>query len=382
VNADALAEKVWGRHFVSPENVAQRVMLLRQSLGDDANKRRYIETVRNRGYRLVPIVETVLAQTPGIKQQPRRLVPAAVLLLAVGIIAAGGYWLAGTVEQASPLRSTVAVLPFENLSLDPSDAYFAVAMHAEVINQLVKVGSLNVIRAPSVAGYAGTSKPIAEIARELNVTAVLEGTVAYADRRIALNVTLTDTATGHHLWSERYDRALVDVFDIQADIASRIAVELAAELMPTRPAGPERRPTDSPEAYALYLEAVSLAGRENSSDRRIALLDRAIGFDDGFADAYALRASSYAARVVDNTTGDGVSVAARPDYERLARADAERVLQLDPTSVDALAALGMIDVVSWHWTSARAIRACDPGGDASLCGRFTASSGPGCRSDP
>jgi tetratricopeptide (TPR) repeat protein len=142
-------------------------------------------------------------------------------------------------------------------------------------------------------------------------------------------------------------------FDLQVDIASRIAAELSAALVPTPAAGSRHRPTDSPEAYALYLEAVSLGGRENSNDRRIALLDQAIAFDDGFAGAYALRANTYAARVVDNTTGDGVSVAARPDHERLARADAERALGLDPTNMQALAALGMIDVVSWHWNSAR-----------------------------
>ena len=257
------------------------------------------------------------------------------------------------VEPTRVLPSSVAVLPFENLSPDANDAYFASALHAEVINQLVKVRSLNVIRAPSVARYTGSGLPLSEIARELNVGAVLEATVAYADERIALNATLTDAATGRHLWSERYDRSLEDVFAIQADIATRIARELASELAPAQLVSFERRPTESPEAYALYLQAVSLQGRENASARAIELLTRAIAIDDGYADAYAHRARLYAASLVDNTTGDGVSAAAGPNLERLARADAERATEIDAGNTEALSALAAIDVYSWNWTSAR-----------------------------
>src|SRR5262245_3795113 len=126
VNADALAEKVWGRHFVSPENVAQRVMLLRQSLSDDANRPRYVETVRNKGYRLIPGVERVSAkQAQAAPPQRRRLatVVAAAALLAIGATAAAGYWLAGRAPTVRS-RSAVAVLPFDNLSPNREDAYF------------------------------------------------------------------------------------------------------------------------------------------------------------------------------------------------------------------------------------------------------------------
>jgi class 3 adenylate cyclase/TolB-like protein/Flp pilus assembly protein TadD len=251
------------------------------------------------------------------------------------------------------LPSSVAVLPFENLSPDTDDAYFATALHAEVINQLVKVRSLNVIRAPSVAQYTGAARALADIARELNVGTVLEATVAYADERIALNATLTDAGTGRHLWSERYDRSLDDAFAIQADIATQIARELASELAPAQLASFERRPTDSPEAYALYLQAISLEGRENSGDRAIELLSRAIAIDDEYADAYANRARMYAARLVDNTIGDSAYAAAKPELERQARADAQRALELDEASAEALSALAAIDVYSWNWTSAR-----------------------------
>ena len=273
-------------------------------------------------------------------------------------------------ERVAVLPSSVAVLPFENLSADANDEYFATALHAEVINQLVKVRSLNVIRAPSVAQYAGAGLPLSEIARELNVGTVLEATVAYADERIALNATLTEAATGRHLWSERYDRSLQDAFAIQADIATRIARELASELAPAQLARLERRPTDSPEAYALYLQAISLEGRENAGDRAIELLSRAIAIDDGYADAYANRARLYAAGLVNNTIGDSASAAAAPDRVRLARADAERALELDEANAEALSALAAIDIYSWNWTSARTwlarlMRDGDPGNSIS-----------------
>jgi adenylate cyclase len=269
-------------------------------------------------------------------------------------------------EPTGMLPSSVAVLPFENLSPDADDAYFATALHAAVITQLVKVRSLNVIRAPSVAQYAGAGLRLSEIARELNVGTVLEATVAYADERIALNATLTDAATGRHLWSERYDRSLEDAFAIQGDIATRIARELASELAPAQLASFERRPTSSPEAYALYLQALALEGRENSGDRAIELLTGAIAIDDRYADAYAHRARLYASGLVDNTTGDSAYGAAGRERERLARADAERALELDEANPEALAALAAIDFYSWNWSSARSwlarlMRDGDPG---------------------
>ena len=260
-------------------------------------------------------------------------------------------------QTAGRLPTSVAVLPFENLSIDPDDAYFATALHAEVINQLVKLRSLNVIRAASVVQYAGSGRPLEEIARELNVGTMLEATVAYANERIALNVTLTDAVSRQLLWSERYDRSLEDAFGIQVDIAKQLAKELASEVVPQQLANQvtavERPPTESPEAYALFLRAISMAGLENAGDRAIELLSQAIAIDANFADALAQRAALYAASGIDNTIGDSVSASARHDYYQLARADAERALELDKTNAQALSALTTIDVVSWQWTSAR-----------------------------
>ena len=116
VNADVLAEKVWGRHYVSPENVSQRIMLLRQSLDDDANRPRYIETVRNKGYRLIPVVEQTVSTHARTAPRRRWLISGATaLLLAAGLTAVGSNWLTDRVERPAPLRNSVAVLPFESL---------------------------------------------------------------------------------------------------------------------------------------------------------------------------------------------------------------------------------------------------------------------------
>jgi class 3 adenylate cyclase/TolB-like protein/Flp pilus assembly protein TadD len=363
--------------------VGKKLQLQFEDLGEQALKN--IERPV-RAYRVIADASSVIAR-PAAGSRWSLTLRAPYVVAAAALLAAAAFIVVSYVPAANDavalitnippaaaprgvLPSSVAVLPFENLSPDADDAYFATALHAEVINQLVKMRSLNVIRAPSVVQYAGAGLRLPEIARELNVGTVLEATVAYAGERIALNATLTDAATGRHLWSERYDRSVEDAFAIQRDIATQIARELASELVPAQLASFARRPTDSPEAYALYLQAISLEGRENSSDRAIELLSRAIAIDDAYADAYAHRARMYAAGLVDNTIGDSASSAAEAELERRARADAERALELDEASAEALSTLAALDVYSWNWTSARArlarlMRAGDPGASAS-----------------
>jgi TolB-like protein/DNA-binding winged helix-turn-helix (wHTH) protein/Flp pilus assembly protein TadD len=399
-----LLDAVWPNLVVEENNLNQAISTLRRVFGETRGQNSFIVTEPGRGYRFVAPLETSATQppvpnpsdTPAVSavSQPqteprvepaparaRLLLRGASVLMAIAALAVAWSTLrlmsdAPAEDEAAALASgvpapsaavlprSVAVLPFDNLSPNPDDAYFATALHAEIINQLVKLRSLNVIRAASVAQYAGSSRPLEEIARELNVATVLEATVAYADERIALNATLTDAASRRLLWSERYDRSLEDAFGIQVDIAQQLARQLGNELAPEQSVA-ERRPTESPEAYALFLQAVSMGGRENTNAKAIELLTAAIALDGDFAEALAWRARLYAASVIDNTTGDSVSAALRPHYDRLARIDAERALELDDTNVYALAALTQLDVVSWRWASARSrlarVRDADPG---------------------
>jgi DNA-binding winged helix-turn-helix (wHTH) protein len=144
VTYDELAEKVWGRHFVSPENIAQRVKMLRQTLSDDANEPRYVETVRGRGYRLIPSALPASDAPPPARGDVRRrpIALATVAVIAVVALSAlgGAVWLARSPQPASgartPLPRSVAVLPLKNLSPDPADAYFAAGIHEEIIGRL------------------------------------------------------------------------------------------------------------------------------------------------------------------------------------------------------------------------------------------------------
>ncbi len=144
------------------------------------------------------------ADETGTAPRRRGLVPAAAaLLLAVGVTAAASYWLAGTAERPPPLPSSVAVLPFENLSPDPDDAYFAAGMQDEIVSQLTKISGLRVIPVPP---GAGAQRSIPDIGRDLNVATVLDGSVHYSEGRVRVTPRLTQATTGVNLWSDTYER--------------------------------------------------------------------------------------------------------------------------------------------------------------------------------
>jgi len=255
------------------------------------------------------------------------------------------------------LPNSVAVLPFANLSPDPDNAYFAAGIHETVLNELAKIRDLNVIARTSVLRYADGSTPIEQIARELRVEVVMEGSVQYADDRVRITAQLIDPATGSHLWSEIYERDFADLFAIQSDIASRIAATLEAQLLPSERASISKPPTTSREAQALYLRALATVSDlspgtppELSAEFQ-RYLDAAIELDPTFARAYALKAVDYAsyfvrARRVSETAGPA-------DWERLVRESAGRALELDPTLGLAHAALGRMHEVHWREPEAR-----------------------------
>jgi TolB-like protein/DNA-binding winged helix-turn-helix (wHTH) protein len=344
VNADVLAEKVWGRHFVSPENVAQRVMLLRQSLSDDANRPRYIETVRNRGYRLVPAVERALTAAPHRSAGRRSLVTAtaAALLGAVGLTAAAAYWLGSTEEQPTNPGS-VAVLPFEDLSPDHDDAYFAVGMQDEIVNQLTKISGLRVFPVPP----SGAQRSIPDLGRELNVATVLRGSVQYAGGRVRVSTHLSHTASGQNLWSESYEHDLSDIFRIQSDIALELARALRVELSPAERARVERVPTTVPQARDLYLLA---RGRDPlSAEVLIAMteVEQAVVLDPEFIEAWAF--DSYF-----RNYAQFIDPARSIEHRLQSEHAAHRALELDPEFGLAHNVLGWLLATKKDWTGAEA----------------------------
>jgi TolB-like protein len=161
-------------------------------------------------------------------------------------------------DVSDVLPNSVAILLFDNLSPNPDDAYFAAGVHESILNELVKIRDMNVIARTSVLRYADTDMSIPEIADELNVETVMEGSVRYAGDQVRVTAQLIDPNTGAHIWSEEYDRDLADIFAIQSDIAERIAMALEAELLPSEQESIERQPTQSPDAYTAFLKAMAV----------------------------------------------------------------------------------------------------------------------------
>jgi TolB-like protein/Flp pilus assembly protein TadD len=197
-------------------------------------------------------------------------------------------------------RKSIAVLPFENLSPDPENAFFADGITEDILTQVAKIRDLKVIARTSVMRYKGTRKPIREIASELGVVTVLEGSVRRAGNRVRIVSQLIDAATEEHLWAETYDRDLQDVFAIQSDVAQRIAVALQTKLSATEKERIEERPTRSLEAYDLYLKGRELYFRLGKADNEqaIELFQKALQLDPTFALAHAGLADAFAQRAL------------------------------------------------------------------------------------
>lgn len=259
---------------------------------------------------------------------------------------------AATTENRDVLPNSVAVLPFENFSPNEDDAYFAAGIHEEILNYLAKLRSLNVIARTSMVRYAGTDKSIPEIAAELNVGTVMEGSVRYAGNRVRVTTQLIDATTGAHLWSEAYESDFDDIFAIQADIAMNVANALNAEFSPEEQRDIERPPTNSPAAYALYLQFLNLIGTGNQGPQVIALLDRMIADDPSFAAAYGQKAYIYANSLINTTIGSAGDAAA---VEAQIRENTEKALELDPENLYAHSALANVELFSWRWPEAREV---------------------------
>lgn len=253
--------------------------------------------------------------------------------------------------ETTRLPNSVAVLPFASLSLDPENEFFAEGIHDELLNQLAQVSGLNVIARTSVMQYAKTEKSISDIASELNVETVMEGTIRYGKEHIRLTAQLIDPDTGTHLWSNTYDRDfnVADIFEIESDIASKIARKLETTLSPSERARLEAPLTRSTDAWARYLQAMALMNYDlkpwlppDSVAQFHSLLDEAIRIDPAFAAAHAAKAVQYAFYMA---TPKPISDQSTPaDWEEAAKGSADRALQIDEHMALAHMALG---IVAW-----------------------------------
>jgi TolB-like protein/Flp pilus assembly protein TadD len=253
-------------------------------------------------------------------------------------------------STAALLQNSVAVLPFANLSPDDDNAYFAIGLHDEILNQLAKLSNLSVISRTSMMRYQDSDLSVPEIAQELNVETVMEGSVRYAGDQIRVTVQLIDGSTDQHLWSETYQERFEDIFAIESDIAMNVANAMNAEFSTSEQAEIERVPTDSTAAYTYYLQARSILFTGASFDPAITLLERALELDPDFADALGQYSLIKARQVVNTTQGAAVPAEQIIALEDEARSMAERALELNPGSVSARATLRAFDIPRWRWS--------------------------------
>jgi TolB-like protein/Flp pilus assembly protein TadD len=242
---------------------------------------------------------------------------------------------APTVKIAANEKS-IAVLPFENLSRDPDNAYFATGIQDEILTRLAKIGALKVISRTSTQQYAAKPANLPEIARQLNVANILEGSVQRAADQVHINAQLIRAATDEHLWAESYDRKLENIFGVEAEVATAVAEALRAKLSGLEHEAVELKPTSNSDAYVLYLKAREREGGvdANMEDWIAAsqLYEQAIALDPAFALAYA-RASIRNSRIFD--------VHRDQARKSKARAQAEEALRLSPTLGEVHFALGL-----------------------------------------
>jgi TolB-like protein/Flp pilus assembly protein TadD len=245
-------------------------------------------------------------------------------------------------------RTSVAVLPFENLSGDSESDYFSDGITDEVITVLCKVPGLKVVSRTSVMQYRKTARNLRHIGRELRAGSIMQGTVRRAGDRVRVTAQLIDAATDAHLWAESYDRNLEDVFAIQSDLAFQIAGALQTELTSDQTDRIKRTPTTSVEAYDLYLRGRHFWGRRTLDDlkKSVEYFEEALAIDRKFALAIA--------GLADSLILLGLYGGEKPDaVMRRARDAADRALDLDSTLASAMAARACVRAVyDWDWSAA------------------------------
>jgi TolB-like protein/Flp pilus assembly protein TadD len=261
-----------------------------------------------------------------------------ILLVATGVIvsAAAGFFLLPR-ASARKIDKSIAVLPFQNLSDEKENAYFADGMQDDILTNLSKIGDLKVISRMSVMSYRGEGMRNArDIGKALGVATLLEGSVRRVGNRVRVNVQLIDASSDEHIWAEDYDRDLTDVFAIQTDLAQKIASALQAKLSPNEKARLDHQPTQNPEAYLLFVQAHDYANRaemfHDTSLKAEPLFEQAIKLDPNFAAAFA-GLSMVESWVYHNS--DPV-----PSRREKARLNAEQALRLQPDLPEGHLALG------------------------------------------
>ena len=379
VSREELRSRVWPDESFGDFDQAVNIAIakLRSALGDSAENPRYIETLPKRGYRFVAEVSVVdvdagtkrpesaagnlrgpepapQVQSPGLdiapvapKRLQRRMIVAVALVLILAILAV---WLFRSRSLAPTGIRSLAVLPLENLSGDASQDCFADGMTDELITDLAQISALRVISRTSVMVYKGARKPLPQIARELNVEAVVEGTVLRSGDQVRITAQLIQASADKHLWAESYEGNLRDTLALQNRVARAIADHIRINLNPQEQAALTNVKVVDPQAYESYLKGRYFWNKRTADGLKVALayFNQAVEEDPKYAQAYSGLADTYAL-LGDWQYGVMTPKEALPK----AKAAAAKALELDESLSEAHTSLAFcLDGFDWNWEAA------------------------------
>jgi serine/threonine protein kinase/thioredoxin-like negative regulator of GroEL len=280
-------------------------------------------------------LQAIRASITGRGKTAARVALAAVIVALATIVAVRQFHSTKATPSAIPEKS-VAVLPFQNLSADPDNAYFAEGIQEEILTRLAGIADLKVISRTSTQRYQSKPRNLSQIAKQLGVANILEGSVQKATDQVRVSVQLINAERDSHLWAETFDRKLIDIFEVQSEIAKRIAESLQAKLTGREEQALAVKPTNNPEAYDAYLRGLTFAARtydsvwsDDVAAKAASLFEQAVRLDPNFAIAWA-RLSRAGARI-HGITGSG------GDASKRALDNAQK---LAPNSPETLLALG------------------------------------------
>lgn len=351
VSKEQIFHRVWPETFVSDEVLTRSVSELRKVFEDNPREPTYIQTIPKGGYRLLaPVGAGVAARVEVLHVPWWRAKSWAILSLAViALLATVGamYLLRGSQHAASrPRIISLAVLPLSNLSGDASQDYFVDGLTDELITRLSKISALRVISRTSAMHYKDTRKTTPEIARELNVDAVLEGSVLRSGDRVRISAQLIQARSDQHLWAESYERDIRDILVLQAEVARTIAEEINIQITPQERRKLVASVPVNPQAHDSYLKGLYYWNKFTEEGMRNAVtsFEEAIRLDPGYAPAYAGLAHAY----------HELAYYVEPkEVMPKAKEAAIRALKLDDTDAEAHAALAWIKWhYDWDWSGA------------------------------
>jgi len=361
---DELLSRVWGDTIVEEGGLTRNISVLRKALGERPDDHQYIVTVPGRGYQFVAEVHerrdagkelgVDKPAGPAADFQPKRTLFARRWQVLGGLVTLGlgiglfALFQSRRADVKRPEIKSVAVLPLQNLSGDPAQEYFADGMTEALISSLTQIRALRVISRTSVMSFKGIQKPLPEIARELKVDGVIEGSVQRENGRLKIMIQLIDGPTDAHLWARDYERELTDVLKLQGEVAHAIAQEIRIQVTKEEGARLASATSVNPAAHQEYLVGRYHLWRYNEEDlkRAIDYFQRAIQIDPKYAAAYAGLSQAWWARGIFGRIGFR-------EAESPSRAAARKALELDDRLAEAYVVQADVKrLYDWDWTGA------------------------------